>query len=42
MLDHPDEAAEMGNRGRTAFEERFTWEREAARLVDFYRTRILA
>jgi glycosyltransferase involved in cell wall biosynthesis len=41
MLDHPGEAAAMGARGRAAFEERFTWEREAARLVDFYRTRIL-
>jgi glycosyltransferase involved in cell wall biosynthesis len=41
MLDHPDEAAAMGSRGRAAFEERFTWEREAERLVEFYRTRIL-
>lgn len=42
MLEHPQEAAEMGLRGRSAFEERFTWEREADRLAEFYRTRIFA
>ena len=42
ILSHPEEAAEMGTRGRAAFEARFTWEREAERLAAFYRTRILA
>lgn len=42
MLDHPEEAERMGQRGRQAFEERFTWEREAQRLIEFYETRIFA
>jgi glycosyltransferase involved in cell wall biosynthesis len=42
VLDHPLEAEEMGQRGRRAFEERFTWEHEAERLVEFYETRVFA
>ncbi|MEQ1509311.1 MAG: glycosyltransferase family 4 protein [Sphingopyxis sp.] len=40
MLYHPDEACEMGLRGRKAVEERLNWECEAATLVAFYRERL--
>ncbi len=36
MLDHPEEAAAMGRRGRKAVEERFNWESEASKLIAFY------
>jgi glycosyltransferase involved in cell wall biosynthesis len=37
VADHPDEAEEMGRRGRQAIEDRLNWEREAEGLVTFYR-----
>jgi hypothetical protein len=37
ILDHPDEAEAMGQRGRKAVEERYNWENEAEKLVRFYR-----
>lgn len=37
MLDHPDEAAAMGLRGREAVKQKYNWEREALKLVDLYR-----
>lgn len=37
ILDHPEEAAEMGRRGRKAVEERFNWEAESEKLVALYR-----
>jgi glycosyltransferase involved in cell wall biosynthesis len=40
VADNPDEAEAMGKRGRQAVEERYYWEREAARLVAFYRDRL--
>jgi glycosyltransferase involved in cell wall biosynthesis len=40
MLYHPDEAHEMGLRGRKAVEDRLNWECEAATLVAFYRERL--
>lgn len=37
ILDNPDEAAEMGRRGRAAVEERYNWEAESEKLVALYR-----
>jgi len=37
ILDHPEEAAAMGRRGRAAVEERYTWEAESENLVALYR-----
>lgn len=37
ILDNPEEAAEMGRRGRAAVEERFNWEAEGEKLVALYR-----
>lgn len=42
LLEHPDEAEAMGRRGREAVLARYTWESQADKLVDFYRTHILA
>lgn len=36
IIDHPDEAAEMGRRGRTAIEQRYNWEAESDELVALY------
>jgi glycosyltransferase involved in cell wall biosynthesis len=36
LLSHPQEAEEMGQRGRQAVLERFNWDREAEVLVNFY------
>ena len=36
MLERPDEAAAMGARGREAVRTRYSWEREAPRLLAFY------
>ena len=38
MLEHPDEAAAMGARGREAVRDRFSWEQDAPRLLAFYET----
>jgi glycosyltransferase involved in cell wall biosynthesis len=40
ILDHPDEAQAMGERGRRAAEEKYSWDPEAATLVAFYRDRL--
>lgn len=37
ILDHPDQAREMGDRGRFAIESRFNWEAESSKLVALYR-----
>ena len=37
LLDHPDEAADMGKLGRTAVENKYNWATEAERLTNFYR-----
>lgn len=37
ILAHPDEAAAMGERGRRAVEEIYSWSNEAQKLLDLYR-----
>lgn len=37
LIEDPDRRAEMGARGRAAWEERFTWEAVTARYEDLYR-----
>ncbi len=37
LLEHPDEAEQMGARGRAAVELRYRWDREATALVALYR-----
>lgn len=37
LLSHPDEAEEMGRRGRQAVQDRFNWEAEAGNLIGLYR-----
>jgi glycosyltransferase involved in cell wall biosynthesis len=36
MIEHPDEAEDMGRRGRRAVEQRYNWDQEAATLIRFY------
>jgi glycosyltransferase involved in cell wall biosynthesis len=36
LLDHPEEAAAMGARGRSAVEQRYTWASEARTLLALY------
>jgi glycosyltransferase involved in cell wall biosynthesis len=36
LLQHPVEAGRMGRNGRCAFETRYNWESEAAKLVELY------
>lgn len=37
LLQHPDEAEQMGDRGRRAVEERYEWSSEEESLLGFYR-----
>src|SRR5436190_7664949 len=37
LLDHPEEAEEMGRRGREAVRARFNWDGQEARLLSIYR-----
>lgn len=37
ILDHPEEAEAMGERGRTAVRERYNWDHEAEKLLGLYR-----
>jgi len=37
LLEHPDEAAAMGRRGRQAVMDKYNWESEARKLVEMYR-----
>jgi len=41
LLDHPDEAQAMGQRGREAVLAHFTWETEAEKLLGFYHKTVL-
>lgn len=36
LLDHPEEAAAMGERGRKAVRSEFSWEREGEKLLQLY------
>ena len=36
IIDNPDEAKEMGQRGRKAVEEKFNWENESKKLIGVY------
>jgi glycosyltransferase involved in cell wall biosynthesis len=36
VVEHPEEAEDMGRRGRKAIEERFNWEAEGKKLVGLY------
>lgn len=36
LLDHPDEARQMGENGRRAVREKFNWEKEAENLLALY------
>ena len=36
LLTHPDEAEEMGLRGRAAVLERYNWDTQATKLVNLY------
>jgi glycosyltransferase involved in cell wall biosynthesis len=36
LMDHPNEAAEMGRRGRDAVQRQYNWSHEAAKLLRFY------
>src|SRR5262249_18418576 len=38
LLTHDEEAEAMGRRGRHAVEEQFNWDREAEKLLAFYRS----
>lgn len=40
IIDNPDAAQAMGDRGRRAVVERYNWDREAATLTHFYRNRL--
>jgi glycosyltransferase involved in cell wall biosynthesis len=40
LADHSREAREMGLRGRKAVLEKYSWEKEGSRLVDFYRSEL--
>lgn len=35
LLDHPEEAAAMGRRGRNAFLNKYNWEREREKFIEF-------
>lgn len=37
LLDHPDEAAAMGDRGKRAVLDSYNWSHEEKKLLDFYR-----
>lgn len=38
LLDHPEEARRMGQRGKKAVEDKYNWKPEGVRLVEFYAT----
>lgn len=42
LVDHPEEGEAMGRRGREAILERYGWDNEGAKLVEFYRRNLLA
>jgi glycosyltransferase involved in cell wall biosynthesis len=36
LLDHPDEARRLGERGRMMVEEKYSWEAESVKLLALY------
>lgn len=36
IIENPQEAEEMGRRGRSAVEKKYNWDKEVSKLVDFY------
>ena len=40
LKEHPTEAMEMGHNGRKAIENEFNWEKESAKLINFYKSLI--
>lgn len=42
LLEHPEEAEAMGRRGREMALKHYSWEQEAQKLVEFYRTKVFA
>jgi glycosyltransferase involved in cell wall biosynthesis len=36
LIEHPQEAREMGQRGRRAVLEKYNWEKESERLLSIY------
>ena len=36
LLDHPDEARQMGENGRKAVQEKYNWENESQKLLALY------
>ena len=37
LLEHPQEAKEMGKRGRELIRKKYNWDKEAKKLLDFYK-----
>jgi len=42
LIEHPKEAEEMGRCGREAVEREYNWGHEEAKLLSFYRDRLMA
>ena len=42
LLDHPEEARQMGERGRQIVQTRYNWKQESDRLLAFYNNTVLA
>ena len=40
VLDNPEEAQAMGERGRLAIQERYNWTIEGAKLIELYERRL--
>ena len=38
LLDNPDEAKELGKKGRKLIEEKYSWEAESKKLLEIYKT----
>src|SRR5665648_1290338 len=37
LLDNPDEAKELGKKGRKLIEEKYSWEAESKKLLEMYK-----
>lgn len=36
LIENPDKARQMGERGRKAFEQKYNWDMEKRKLLDVY------